>query len=67
MKPEILKRVGQAITTLPENFKPHRAVKKIFDLRAAMIESGEGIDWAVAEALAFATLIVESKHIRLCG
>lgn len=67
VKPEILKRVGQAITTLPENFKPHRAVKKIFDLRAAMIESGEGIDWAVAESLAFATLIVEGNHVRLSG
>lgn len=67
MKPKILKRVGQAITTLPENFKPHRAVKKIFELRAAMIESGQGIDWAVAEALAFATLIVEGNHVRLSG
>ena len=67
VKPEVLKRVGQAITTLPEGFKPHRAVKKIFDLRAAMIESGEGIDWAVAEALAFAALIVEGNHVRLSG
>ena len=32
-----------------------------------MIESGEGIDWAVAEALAFATLIVEGNHVRLSG
>jgi 2-oxoglutarate dehydrogenase E1 component len=67
VKPEVLKRVGQAITTLPDNFKPHRAVKKIFEQRAQMIESGEGIDWAVAEALAFATLIVEGNHVRLSG
>jgi 2-oxoglutarate dehydrogenase E1 component len=67
VKPEILKHVGQAITTLPENFKPHRAVKKIFELRAAMIESGQGIDWAVTEALAFATLIEEGNHVRLSG
>jgi 2-oxoglutarate dehydrogenase E1 component len=67
VKPEVLKRVGQAITTLPEGFKPHRAVKKIFEQRAAMIESGEGIDWAVAEALAFAALIVEGNHVRLSG
>lgn len=67
VKPEVLKRVGQTITTLPDNFKPHRAVKKIFELRAQMIESGEGIDWAVAEALAFATLLVEGNHVRLSG
>ena len=62
VKPEILKRVGEAMTTLPENFKPHRAVKKIFDLRRQMIETGEGIDWAVGEALAFATLISKWNH-----
>ncbi|XP_008794897.1 2-oxoglutarate dehydrogenase, mitochondrial-like [Phoenix dactylifera] len=67
VKPEILKRVGRAITTLPENFKPHRAVKKIFEQRAQMIETGEGIDWAVGEALAFATLIAEGNHVRLSG
>lgn len=67
VKPEILKNVGKAITTLPENFKPHRAVKKIFEQRAQMIETGEGIDWAVGEALAFATLLVEGNHVRLSG
>ncbi|XP_031485503.1 uncharacterized protein LOC116254317 [Nymphaea colorata] len=67
VKPEILKNVGKAITTLPETFKPHRAVKKIFEQRAQMIETGEGIDWAVGEALAFATLLVEGNHVRLSG
>ncbi|KAI3932214.1 hypothetical protein MKW92_009108 [Papaver armeniacum] len=67
VKPEILKSVGKAITSLPETFKPHRAVKKIFEQRAQMIETGEGIDWAVGEALAFATLLVEGNHVRLSG
>ncbi|KAL2537741.1 2-oxoglutarate dehydrogenase [Forsythia ovata] len=44
VKPEIFKNVGKVITTFPENFKPHRAVKKIFDECAKMIETGEGID-----------------------
>ncbi|CAH9115056.1 unnamed protein product [Cuscuta europaea] len=67
VKPEILKNVGKAITTLPENFKPHRAVKRIFDDRKKMIETGEGVDWALGEALAFATLLVEGNHVRLSG
>lgn len=67
VKPEILKTVGKAITTLPENFTPHRAVKKIYENRAQMIETGEGIDWGCAEALAFATLLVEGNHVRLSG
>ena len=32
-----------------------------------MIETGEGLDWAMAEALAFATLLVEGNHVRLSG
>ncbi|XP_076921921.1 uncharacterized protein LOC143583518 [Bidens hawaiensis] len=67
VKPEILKNVGKAIATLPENFKAHRAVKKIFADRLKMIETGEGVDWAVGEALAFATLLVEGNHVRLSG
>lgn len=67
VQPEILKNVGKAIATLPENFKPHRAVKKIFADRLKMIETGEGVDWAVGEALAFATLLVEGNHVRLSG
>ena len=67
VKPEILKTVGKAITRFPDNFKPHRAVKKVYEQRAQMIETGEGIDWAVGEALAFATLLVEGNHVRLSG
>ncbi|KAG2723702.1 hypothetical protein I3843_02G159500 [Carya illinoinensis] len=67
VKPDILKNVGKAITHFPENFKPHRAVKKVYDQRAQMIETGEGIDWALSEALAFATLLVEGNHVRLSG
>nr|KYP75446.1 hypothetical protein KK1_008176 [Cajanus cajan] len=67
VKPEILKNVGKAITILPENFTPHKAVKRIYEQRAQMVEIGEDIDWGFAEALAFATLIVEGNHVRLSG
>ncbi|XWS56551.1 hypothetical protein CRYUN_Cryun09bG0095100 [Craigia yunnanensis] len=67
VKPEILKNVGKAITFLPHNFKPHRAVKKVYEQRAKMNETGEGLDWAMAEAFAFATLVVEGNHVRLSG
>ncbi|KAL7184438.1 hypothetical protein ACSBR2_026569 [Camellia fascicularis] len=43
------------------------AVKKIMSECARMIETGEGIDWALAKALAFATLLGEGNHVRLSG
>jgi 2-oxoglutarate dehydrogenase complex dehydrogenase (E1) component-like enzyme len=58
---------GQAITALRGGFKPHITVNKIFEQHTAMSESGEGIDWHVDEALAFAAPIVEGNHVRLSG
>ena len=55
----MLKEVGYAITRLPEDFTPHRAIRRVYDARRAMIETGEGIDWGMAEALAFGTLLSE--------
>jgi len=57
------------IITLPESLKPHGAVKEMFEQRgrAATAEGGEGIDWGFAEALAFATLLLEGYHVRLSG
>ena len=63
---EVLKDVGEAITTIPDDFKPHRQVKRVYDQRKAMITSGEGIDWGMAEALAFGTLLIEGvPHSRV--
>ncbi|KAL1323089.1 hypothetical protein HN51_068117 [Arachis hypogaea] len=67
VKIETLKKIGKSITTLPDNITPHRAVKKFYEQRVQMLESGEGIDWGFAEALAFATLIAEGNHVRLSG
>ena len=51
--------VGYHITTLPEGFAPHRQIAKVYEARRAMVDSGEGVDWAMAEALAFGTLLAE--------
>ena len=64
---ETLKEVGALITALPEGFAPHRQVKKVYDARRKMVETGEGVDWGMAEALAFGTLVAEGNHVRLSG
>lgn len=67
MKPEILKHVGKQISSLPATFNPHRAIKKVYEQREQMAETGEGVDWAFGEALAFGTLLTEGNHVRLSG
>ena len=42
-------------------------MKRVYENRRAMVDSGEGIDWAMGEALAFASLLDEGNHVRLSG
>ena len=65
---ELLKEVGTAITTIPENFTPHRQIAKVYEARRNMVQSGDSlVDWGMAEALAFGTLLAEGNHVRLSG
>lgn len=64
---ETLKRLGDALTSVPEGFHVHRTIQRFLDNRKKMIESGEGIDWAMAEALAFGSLLLEGHRVRLSG
>ena len=64
---ETLREVGRRITTLPSDLKVHRTVGRLVDRRRDMIESGAGIDWAMAEHLAFGTLLKERFPVRLSG
>jgi len=64
---DVLKDVGKALSYVPEGFTPHKTVQRILDAKAKMMETGEGFDWATAEALAFGTLLVEGYPVRLSG
>ncbi len=54
-------------TVLPENFRPHPKIKKFLESRRAMAEGKEPLDWAAAEALAFACTSTEGFRLRLSG
>jgi len=62
-----LKSLGLKLTEVPKGFNVHKTIGRFLDNRRTMMETGEGIDWATAEALAFATLIDEGHPIRLSG
>jgi len=62
-----LKEIGRRLVEVPEGFHVHRTIRRFLDNRTKMIETGEAIDWATAEALAFGSLVIEGNPIRLSG
>jgi 2-oxoglutarate dehydrogenase E1 component len=64
---ELLREVGHGLVTVPEGFHLNRKIARQLDAKRAALEPGEGIDWAMAEALAIGTLCAEGTHVRLSG
>ena len=62
-----IKEIGKKISEVPEGFNAHKTIQRFMDGRAKMIETGQGIDWAMAEALAFGSLCLDGHKIRLSG
>ena len=62
-----IKELGLRLSSVPDGFNAHRTIQRLLDNRRKMIETGEGIDWALGEALAFASLVDEGHPVRLSG
>ncbi|CAI4386758.1 AFI_G0028040.mRNA.1.CDS.1 [Saccharomyces cerevisiae] len=62
-----LKELGKVLSSWPEGFEVHKNLKRILKNRGKSIETGEGIDWATGEALAFGTLVLDGQNVRVSG
>ena len=67
IKKETFDEVGRGLTNLPENYPVHKTIGRFLDTRKKMFDSGESIDWATGEALAFGSLLTEGFPVRLSG
>jgi multifunctional 2-oxoglutarate metabolism enzyme len=64
----LLRSLGEQLLTVPEGFTVHpKLVKQLDRRREALAEDARAIDWAHAEALAFASLLTEGTPLRLTG
>ncbi|XVV02914.1 multifunctional oxoglutarate decarboxylase/oxoglutarate dehydrogenase thiamine pyrophosphate-binding subunit/dihydrolipoyllysine-residue succinyltransferase subunit [Actinosynnema sp. CA-248983] len=63
---ETIEHIADAHVNLPDGFTPHPRVKPVLERRAKMAREG-GIDWAFAELLAFGSLVIEGRTVRLAG
>jgi 2-oxoglutarate dehydrogenase E1 component len=62
-----LRAIGETLTKVPPGLEIHKTLARILDAKREMFQSGQGFDWATAEALAFGSLIDEGFGVRLSG
>src|SRR6202521_672349 len=64
---EELAELGSHLSTYPEGFHIHPKVKKLMEQRAEMGQGKRPVDYGMAEALAFASLVKAGIPVRLSG
>ena len=64
---EQLREIAQRLTTYPEDFHTHPKVKKLLEQRAEMGTGKRPVDYGMAEALAFGSLVKDGVPVRLSG
>jgi 2-oxoglutarate dehydrogenase E1 component len=64
---DVLISFAKKLNSVPENFSLNPKLQRLLEKRLASVEQGEGIDWANAETLAFASLLAEGLSVRLSG
>ena len=62
-----LARLGAALCTAPETFNVHPKVERLLDNRRQMANGEQPVDFAMAEALAFAALVDAGVAVRMNG
>jgi len=64
---ETLRDIVSSLSTLPEEFNGHPKLEKFLEKRKKLIDGSESADWALAESLAFGSLLLEGTPVRLSG
>ncbi|MGH1419510.1 MAG: 2-oxoglutarate dehydrogenase E1 component [Hyphomicrobiaceae bacterium] len=64
---ETLRVIGRHMTSVPTSFNAHKTVNRLIDRRRKMVDGEIALDWAMAEHLAFGTLVHEGFPVRLSG
>ena len=63
-----LSEIGKKMVAVPAGFNVHPKLVRLLEQRSKMVDKdGPGVDWPMAELLAFASLAKEGHHVRLSG
>ncbi|MEZ0482992.1 2-oxoglutarate dehydrogenase E1 component [Fibrella aquatica] len=64
---ETLEKIGTALSTIPEGFKPLKQIDKLLADRKKMVFDTRMVNWSVAEQMAYGSILLENKVVRLSG
>ncbi|RMH41599.1 MAG: 2-oxoglutarate dehydrogenase E1 component [Deltaproteobacteria bacterium] len=64
---DVLERVAERATTVPDGFALNRKLQRLFEQRREMARGERAVDWAMAELLAFGSLLIDGVNVRLSG
>lgn len=67
VKKEVLVEIGTSLSEIPEDFHLHPKLNRFLASRQKMVTDQLPIDWSMAEALAFGSLLLEGHRVRLSG
>lgn len=62
-----LQEINRELLTVPDGFQVYPKLERILQRRKDALNDGERVDWALAEALAFSTILKDGTPIRLSG
>jgi 2-oxoglutarate dehydrogenase E1 component len=62
-----LEKIANALTKVPQNFKPLKQIDKLLKERKQMFFETKQINWATAELMAYGSILLENKVVRLSG
>jgi 2-oxoglutarate dehydrogenase E1 component len=60
-------KIAASITAIPDGFKPHPTLTRLVETRSAMGNGKQPIDFGMAEALAYGSLLQSGISIRISG
>ena len=64
---ERLTWIAERLASVPAGFEVHRKLRPMVERRAKAIAEDLPVDWALGEALAFSSLLLEGTAVRLSG
>jgi len=64
---ESIEKIGNSLVKIPEGFKPLKQIEKLLKERQEMFFEKKALNWAAAELLAYGSILIENKIVRLSG